>query len=77
MLFRNPGRERLYVFSEPYATLDVSVFVHKDLGGIHDLASLRGFTVGVKKGDADIEYLTNHGRCVSQRARPEPFRTQG
>jgi len=61
MLFRNPGRERLYVFSEPYATLDVSVFVHKDLGGIHDLASLRGFTVGVKKGDADIEYLTNHG----------------
>ena len=61
MLFATEARQRLYTFSKPYATLGVTVFVHKELGGIRDLDTLRGFTVGVKKGDASVDYLTDRG----------------
>jgi two-component system, sensor histidine kinase and response regulator len=61
MLFRNDARERHFAFSDPYATLEVPVFVHKDLGGLHSLPALRGVTVGVKKGDASIDILSRNG----------------
>ncbi|WP_337997420.1 EAL domain-containing protein [Oleispirillum naphthae] len=59
-IFQTPERERSLAFSEPYATLDVSIFFHRDLSGIADIASLRGFTVGVKAGDACIDWLAEH-----------------
>jgi PAS domain S-box-containing protein len=60
-LFRNPEREKIYSFSKPYVTLEVPIFVHKDLSGIKDLDTLRGFTVGVKRGDASVDYLSSRG----------------
>ncbi|MYL83537.1 PAS domain S-box protein [Desulfovibrio aerotolerans] len=60
-LFRNADREKLYSFSQPYATIEVPVFVHNDLSGIHDLETLRGFTVGVKRGDSAVDYLSGRG----------------
>lgn len=44
-------------FSDPYATADVALFFREDLNGIRDAATARGFTVGVKTGDACVDWL--------------------
>lgn len=56
-MFRTPARERLYDFSIAYADLPVGIYTHVSIGGIHNPASLRGFLVGVKAGDACIDKL--------------------
>jgi PAS domain S-box-containing protein len=61
MLFDNAARRKEYDFSKPYAVIDVPVFVHKDLGGIRDVTSLRGFPVAVKRGDASTDRLAQLG----------------
>ncbi|MHC1700901.1 MAG: PAS domain S-box protein [Humidesulfovibrio sp.] len=60
-IFFNEERAKTLDFTKPYARLEVPVFVHKTLGGIGDVQSLRGFTVGVKAGDAVIGVLKRHG----------------
>lgn len=61
MMFRTPVREQLYDFSQPYATLPVSIYVDSSIQGIHDAASLSGFTIGVQRGDACVDVLTSRG----------------
>ncbi|MFO6419930.1 EAL domain-containing protein [Hylemonella sp. W303a] len=61
MMFRTPVREQLYDFSQPYATLPVSIYVDSSIQGIHDAASLGGFTIGVQRGDACVDALTSRG----------------
>ena len=60
-LFETDARRRIYDFSPPYATIDVSIFFHKTISGIADTGSLKGFTIGVKEGDACIEFLRGKG----------------
>jgi diguanylate cyclase (GGDEF)-like protein/PAS domain S-box-containing protein len=60
-VFRTEARERILAFSAPYATLDVPIFFHSDLSGIVDVNSLKGFTVGVKDGDACVDWLKARG----------------
>jgi len=60
-IFQTPARQPLYDFSKPYATLEVPIFFHKSISGIVNAASLRGFTVGVKVGDACIDDLLASG----------------
>ncbi|MCA1907768.1 MAG: EAL domain-containing protein [Magnetospirillum sp.] len=60
-IFRTEAREKLYSFSAPYATIDVPLFFHKDLSGIVDARSARGFTVGAKDGDACVDWLRRQG----------------
>ena len=60
-IFLTPERAKLYDFTPPYAQIEVPVFAHESLGGIVDVPSLKGFTVGVKAGDAVIEYLASRG----------------
>ena len=60
-IFFTEERAKQYDFTKPYATIDVPVFFHKNLGGIIDIASLQGFTIGVKAGDACIEVLKKQG----------------
>ena len=60
-IFFAEKRAKQYDFTKPYATINVPVFFHKNLGGIVDIESLQGFTIGVKKGDACIEVLKKHG----------------
>ena len=60
-VFRTDERQQLYDFTPPYARITVPVYAHKSLGGIADVSSLKGFTVGVKAGDAVIGHLANRG----------------
>jgi diguanylate cyclase (GGDEF)-like protein len=60
-LFETEQRKLIYAFSAPYASIEASIFFHKSLSGITDAASLRGFSVGVKDGDACIETLQAGG----------------
>ncbi len=61
MLFRTPARERLYEFSRPYSTQSVGIYVDHDIQGITGPRSLRGFTIGVERGDACIDKLASLG----------------
>jgi two-component system sensor histidine kinase EvgS len=60
-IFYNEERARIYDFSKPYANLEVPVFFHRNISGITDAGSLKGFAVGVKKGDAAIDFLKSRG----------------
>ncbi len=60
-IFQTAARSKTLDFSRPYASIEVPIFFHKSIGGISDVSSLRGFTVGVKEGDADIDWLMAHG----------------
>lgn len=59
--FITENRAKQFDFSKPYATIPVRIFFHKDIGGISGVDSLGGFTVGVKQGDACIDFLKSHG----------------
>jgi len=56
-IFETEERRLIYDFSAPYARIEVPIFFHNSIGGISDAASLKGFTVGVKDGDACIDFL--------------------
>jgi PAS domain S-box-containing protein len=60
-IFETEDRRRLYDFTAPYAKLSVPIFFHQSITGIVNAESLRGFTVGVKDGDACIDVLRRHG----------------
>ncbi|MGN6788931.1 MAG: EAL domain-containing protein [Rhodanobacteraceae bacterium] len=57
MIYRTPARESLYDFSKPFAALPINIYVDRAIRGVHDAASLRGFPVGVERGDACTERL--------------------
>jgi len=60
-IFETAPRRAIYDFSAPYATLEVPIFFHRSISGIVDASSLKGFSVGVKAGDACIDVLREHG----------------
>lgn len=60
-IFETPARQKIYDFSKPYATIEVPLFFHQSISGITDAASVKGFTVAVKEGDACVDYLTANG----------------
>lgn len=60
-MFMTPERLAHYDFTAPYVRVDVPIFFHKSIGGIVNAASLKGFTVGVKGGDACEDVLRRHG----------------
>ncbi len=60
-VFKTPEREKIYDFSPPYATIDVPVYVSSSISGISSIASLEGFLVAAKEGDASISQLTQNG----------------
>lgn len=60
-IFLTEQRKRIYDFTAPYAKLDVPIFFHQSVSGIVNADSLKGFTVGVKDGDACIDVLREHG----------------
>ena len=55
--------ERLeyFDFSPAYNTIEASIYFRKEISGITDLASLKGFSVGVKAGDQHIDKLKANG----------------
>ncbi len=59
--YKTKERINTYNFSEPYAKSEIQIFFQKDLLGVTDIESLKGFKIGVKKGDAYISLLEEHG----------------
>jgi diguanylate cyclase (GGDEF)-like protein/PAS domain S-box-containing protein len=56
-IFETSERVKKLDFTSSYATIPVSIYTHTSITGIANLKSLRGFSVGVKKGDACIDKL--------------------
>jgi PAS domain S-box-containing protein len=54
-------RRQYFDFTPGYAAVDASIFFRDDISGITDLASLKGFPVGVKAGDQHIDRLAESG----------------
>ena len=61
MIFRTPVRDQLYEFSRPYSTQTVGIYVDHSIHGVAGPRSLRGFTIGVERGDACIAKLGSLG----------------
>ena len=61
LIFRTPERAPLYSFSAPSFELPVSIYVDHRIGGITSPSSLRGFEVGVERGDACVSHLRQLG----------------
>jgi diguanylate cyclase (GGDEF)-like protein/PAS domain S-box-containing protein len=59
-IFDTPARRAVYDFSAPYAVISVAIYFDHAIGGITDASSLKGYTVGVKDGDACIDFLNTH-----------------
>jgi PAS domain S-box-containing protein len=60
-IFATSERRKYFDFTAPYATVGASMFFHHDISGITDLASLKGFPVGVKTDDQHIDRLRENG----------------
>ncbi len=60
-IFETPERRKIYSFTPAYAQLDVPIFFSRQIQGITDVDSLKGFPVAVKEGDAVIDVLNQHG----------------
>ena len=60
-IFRNPEREKIYDFSKPHVRLDALIFFRQTVSGITGIPSLRGFNVGVKRGDHAVTVLKQAG----------------
>ena len=60
-IFLNDERATWLDFTDPYTTIQVFEFHDRNIHGIGDIASLRGFSVAVKAGDNSIGILRQHG----------------
>jgi PAS domain S-box-containing protein len=60
-IFLNDERSAWLDFGRPYEKLEVPIFFRGEIPGITDAASLRGFVVAVKAGDAAIGFLRGNG----------------
>jgi PAS domain S-box-containing protein len=54
-------RRGYFDFTPAYATIEARIYFRRDISGLTDLASLKGFPVGVKTGDQHIDRLTANG----------------
>lgn len=61
-IFYTKQRAKKLDFTESYDEVKTVVFFDKNLSGItNDLSTLKGFRIGVKSGDYDATYLSEHG----------------
>ena len=60
-IFFTEERSKIYDFTEPYADINVRIFFPTTVSGIANADNLQGFRVAVKAGDANAEYLLEHG----------------
>ena len=60
-VFYTRERAQWLSFSKPYVTIPVPVYFHRNLSGISDISTLKGFTIGAKSGDTSVEILRRNG----------------
>jgi PAS domain S-box-containing protein len=59
--FETESRKAWLDFTKPYAKINVPIFFRRDIPGIVDLKSLKGFPVATKAGDAAADLLNQNG----------------
>jgi PAS domain S-box-containing protein len=65
-------RAQVYEFSRPWTTVEARVFFHRTISGINDVASMHGFTMGVKEGSRCAAWLEERGiRSIRRYPRSE------
>lgn len=60
-IFYNEERTKYFAFTKQYTKIEVSLFFQKNISGIVDTESLKGFNVGVKAGDNSVDFLVDKG----------------
>jgi PAS domain S-box-containing protein len=60
-IFKTDERSEWLDFTKPYAKIEVAIFFDRNISGITDAASLKGFSVADKHGDAMISILKQNG----------------
>lgn len=60
-VFFTEERAKIFTFSKPYFDIKVPIIYSKNISGLADYDSLKGFIIGAKKGDAAVEYLQKNG----------------
>ena len=60
-MFFTEERAKFYDFTKPYTKIEVPIFFHKNISGINNIKSVKGFSIAVKKGDACINVFRKHG----------------
>lgn len=60
-IFYTEDRAKIYDFTGPYATIDVTLFFNNNIAGISGPATAQGFVVGAKSGDNAINVLKKSG----------------
>jgi PAS domain S-box-containing protein len=60
-IFYTQERAQFLDYTKPYANIDVRIFFPSNVSGIGNVESLQRFPVAVKRGDANAEYLIEHG----------------
>jgi two-component system, cell cycle sensor histidine kinase and response regulator CckA len=60
-IFKTEERSGWLDFTRPYDKIEVPIFFDREISGITSVASLNGFTVAVKSGDAAIDILKSNG----------------
>jgi len=63
-IFDTPERRNIFDFTVPYASIEESIFFRKDISGITDLESLKGFPVAVKEGGHLADMLKTSGQTT-------------
>jgi PAS domain S-box-containing protein len=60
-IFKTDERLQKYDFTAPYQKIEQPIYFNREISGIRDISSLKGFTVAVKEGGAIIGFLKQHG----------------
>ncbi|HSW61758.1 MAG TPA: transporter substrate-binding domain-containing protein [Dissulfurispiraceae bacterium] len=60
-VFLTEARTRFLDYLPPYQKIEVPIYFDREISGITGAASLKGFAVGVKAGDAAIDHLQRNG----------------
>lgn len=60
-IFKTEARSMMYDFSKPYQKIGQPIYFKREISGIKDVSSLKGFTVAVKEGVAIIGFLKQQG----------------
>jgi ABC-type amino acid transport substrate-binding protein len=51
-LFKTEERQRYFDFTAPFYSIATTIFFHEQIHGIRGIADLRGFPIGIVKGDS-------------------------
>jgi PAS domain S-box-containing protein len=61
-IFETPQRKEVFDFGPSYADIEVPIYFHESISAITGAESLKGFTVGIKEGDACGDFLQSRGQ---------------